>query len=75
MYGNLHDRSGNGNNAQQIGLAYSYFLSKRSGIYVAAGLLDNRNRTDFSLNGAQYSGVPVTPGATARGIIGMTHKF
>ncbi|NKJ49261.1 porin [Burkholderia sp. SG-MS1] len=76
MYGYLHDRTGNGNNAQQIGLAYSYFLSKRSSIYVAAGLVDNRNQADFTLNGAQYSGVPVTPGATARGIIiGMTQKF
>lgn len=76
MYGYLHDRSGKGNNAQQIGLAYEYFLSKRSIIYAAAGLIDNRNQASYELKGTEYSGIPVLPGATARGIvIGLTHKF
>ncbi|MDR5839037.1 porin [Caballeronia sp. LZ034LL] len=76
MYGYLHDRSGNGNNAQQVGLGYMYFLSKRSTLYALAGLVDNRNQATHGLEGTEYSGIPVTPGATARGIIiGMTHKF
>ncbi|MBN3811242.1 porin [Paraburkholderia sp. Ac-20347] len=76
MYGYLHDRTGNGNNAQQVGLSYEYFLSKSSLIYMAAGLIDNRNQAAYTLNGTEYSGIEVTPGATARGIIiGLTHKF
>ncbi|MBF5010578.1 porin [Burkholderia pseudomultivorans] len=76
MYGYLHDRTGKGNNAQQVGLSYEYFLSKASILYVAAGLIDNRNQATYTLNGTEYSGVAVTPGATARGVIvGLTHKF
>lgn len=76
MYGYLHDRSGKGNNAQQVGLGYMYFLSKRSTLYALAGLVDNRNQATHGLEGTEYSGIAVTPGATARGIIiGMTHKF
>ncbi|TDG10544.1 porin [Paraburkholderia guartelaensis] len=76
MYGYLHDRTGKGNNAQQFGLSYEYFLSKSSLIYAAAGLIDNRNEAAYTLNGTEYSGIEVTPGATARGIIiGLTHKF
>ncbi len=76
LYGYLHDRTGNGNNAQQFGLAYEYLLSKSSILYVAAGLIDNRRRAAYGLNGTEYSGVDVTPGATARGVIvGLTHKF
>lgn len=76
MYGYLHDRSGKGNNAQQVGLAYMHFLSKRSIIYALAGLVDNRNQATYGLQGTEYSGIPVTPGATARGfVIGVTHKF
>ncbi|HDR9286896.1 TPA: porin [Burkholderia multivorans] len=76
LYGYLHDRTGSGNNAQQFGLAYEYLLSKSSILYVAAGLMDNRRRAAYGLNGTEYSGVDVTPGATARGVIvGLTHKF
>ncbi|WP_206957772.1 porin [Trinickia acidisoli] len=76
MYGYLHDRSGRGDNAQQLGLSYEYFLSKSSMIYVAAGLIDNRNQAAYTLKGTEYAGIAVTPGATARGIIiGLTHKF
>ena len=57
-------------------LAYEYLLSKSSILYVAAGLIDNRRRAAYGLNGTEYSGVDVTPGATARGVIvGLTHKF
>ncbi|WP_027212637.1 porin [Burkholderia sp. WSM2232] len=76
MYGYLHDRSGKGNNAQQVGVGYMYFLSKRSTLYALAGLVDNRNQATHGLEGTEYSGIPVTPGATARGvIIGLMHKF
>lgn len=76
MYGYAHDRSGQGNNAQQIGLLYEYFLSKRTILYTAAGLIQNRNKAEYTLDGTQYSGIAVVPGAYARGVIvGMTHKF
>jgi len=76
MYGYLHDRSGKGNNAQQGGLAYMYFMSKRTTLYALAGLVDNRNQATYGLQGTEYSGISVTPGATARGIIiGIEHLF
>ncbi|GLU31985.1 porin [Trinickia caryophylli] len=76
MYGYAHDRTGQGNNAQQIGLMYAYFVSKTTILYAAAALIQNRNQADYTLNGTQYSGIAVAPGAYARGVIvGMTHKF
>jgi predicted porin len=76
MYGYAHDRTGNGNNAQQVGLAYAYFLSKSTILYGAAGFIQNRNKADFSLNGTEYSGIDVVPGSNARGaILGLIHKF
>lgn len=75
-YAYAHDRTGQGNNAQQVGLAYEYALSKSTVLYCAAGLIQNRNQADFGLSGTEYSGVTVTPGAYARGVIlGMSHKF
>ncbi len=44
MYGFAHDRSGKGNDAQQIGLVYEYFLSKATSLYAAAGLIDNNKQ-------------------------------
>lgn len=76
MYGYAHDRTGHGNNAQQIGLIYEYYLSKATVLYTAAGLIQNRNQAQYTLDGTQYSGIAVEPGAYARGVIvGMTHKF
>lgn len=76
FYGYLHDRTGNGNNAQQVGLAYEYFLSKRSMIYAAGSFIQNRHQAAYTLNGTEYSGVSVLPGSNARGIIiGLSHKF
>ncbi|SAL85911.1 gram-negative porin domain protein [Caballeronia arvi] len=76
MYGYAHDRSGQGKNAQQIGLTYEYFLSKATNLYVAAGLIDNHDHANYTLNGTQYTGIPTSPGAYARGVVlGMTHKF
>ncbi|SAK96180.1 gram-negative porin domain protein [Caballeronia pedi] len=76
MYGYAHDRTGQGNDAQQIGLVYEYFLSKATSLYAAAGLIQNHGQAAYTLDGTQYSGIPVAPGAYARGVvIGMTHKF
>ncbi|GLU31975.1 porin [Trinickia caryophylli] len=76
MYGYAHDRLGQGNNAQQIGLTYSYSLSKRTTLYGSAGFLQNRNQARFTLNGTGYTGLAVTPGANTRGVIlGMLHRF
>lgn len=76
LYGFARDNTGHGNGGQQLGMLYQYTLSKRTGLYSAAGLLQNRNQAQFTLDGTQYSGIPGAPGAYVRGInFGITHKF
>ncbi|HYS62698.1 MAG TPA: porin [Paraburkholderia sp.] len=76
MYGYAHDREGQGNNAQQVGLTYAYSLSKRTTLYGSAGFIQNRNQARFTLNGTGYTGLAVAPGADTRGVIvGMVHRF
>ena len=76
MYGYAHDQTGKGNNAQQVGLTYSYSLSKLTTLYSSAGFIQNRNRAQFTLNGTGYTGIAVAPGADTRGVvIGMLHRF
>jgi predicted porin len=76
MYGYAHDRTGQGNNAQQVGLTYEYFLSKATTLYAATGFIQNRNEADFTLNGTSYAGVTVAPGSNTRGVtLGMVHSF
>ncbi|MEX3948772.1 porin [Paraburkholderia sp. EG287B] len=76
MYGYVHDRTGKGNNAQQIGMTYEHYLSKRTTLYASAGFINNRNQASFTLNGTAYGGVTVAPGSNTRGVIlGMVHTF
>jgi predicted porin len=76
MFGYAHDRLGQGNNAQQIGVTYSYSLSKRSTLYGSAGFIQNRNQAKFTLNGTGYTGLAVAPGTDSRGVVvGMVHRF
>lgn len=76
MYGYVHDRTGNGNNAQQVGMTYEHYLSKRTTLYASAAFINNRNKAAFTLNGTSYAGVAVAPGSNTRGaIIGIVHKF
>ncbi|APA87612.1 porin [Paraburkholderia sprentiae WSM5005] len=76
MYGYLHDRTGKGNNAQQLGLLFEYALSKSTELYTAAGFLQNRNQAAYTLSGTAYSGLAVTPGTDTRGVgVGLVHKF
>ncbi|WP_267845513.1 porin [Robbsia betulipollinis] len=76
MYGYAHDKTGNGNNAQQVGLTYEYFVSKAVTVYGSTSFLQNRNRAQFAINGTAYTGIPVAPGADARAImVGMLHRF
>lgn len=76
MYGYAHDRTGAGNNAQEVGLINEYFRSQATELYAAAGFIQNRNKADFSLNGTAYSGLTVAPGADMLGVIvGFVHKF
>jgi predicted porin len=76
MYGYAHDRTGAGNNAQELGLIDEYFLSKATELYAAAGFIQNRNQAEYTLDGTAYSGLPVMPGADTRGVtIGLVHKF
>lgn len=76
MYGYAHDRLGRGNNAQQIGVTYSYSLSKRTTLYGSAGFIQNRNQATYTLNGTGYTGLAVAPGTDSRGVIvGMVHRF
>jgi len=76
MYGYAHDRTGAGDNAQQIGLTYEHYLSVRTTLYASAGFINNRNKAAFTLNGTSYAGVTVAPGSNTRGaILGIVHKF
>ncbi|MFM0417694.1 porin [Paraburkholderia aromaticivorans] len=76
MYGYAHDRTGAGNNAQQLGLLYEYALSKSTELYTAAGFIQNRHQAKYTLSGTAYSGLPITPGTDTRGIgVGLVHKF
>lgn len=76
MYGYVHDRTGSGNNAQQIGMTYEHYLSKRTTLYASAAFINNRNKAAFTLNGTAYAGVTVAPGSNTRGaILGIVHKF
>jgi predicted porin len=76
MYGFLNDRTGAGNNAQQIGLTYEHYLSKRTTLYASAGFIQNRNKAAFTLNGTSYQEPAGVPGADTRGaVVGMVHVF
>lgn len=76
MYAYAHDQRGLGNNAQQVGVVYEYSLSRRTKVYGALGIIQNRNQAAYSLNGTAYSGVTVAPGAFARGIMfGIANRF
>jgi predicted porin len=76
MYGYVHDRTGAGDNAQQVGLLFEYALSKATELYTAAGFIQNRNQAQYTLSGTAYSGLTITPGTDTRGIgVGLVHKF
>ncbi|WP_347558765.1 porin [Robbsia sp. KACC 23696] len=76
MYAYEHDRTGQGNNAQQVGLTYEYLLSTRTTLYGAAGFIQNRSKAAFTLTGTNYAGVAVSPGANTRGVtLGIVHRF
>ncbi len=76
MYGYAHDKLGNGNNAQQVGLTYTYSLSKRTTLYGSAAFLQNQNQAAYALNGTGYQGPVVTPGTDSRGVgIGIVQRF
>lgn len=72
-----HDKSGQGNNAQQAGAMYDYAFSKRTNLYAAAAWIGNKRQATFAMNGATTAGVPVAyPGATVRGLqVGIVHRF
>lgn len=76
LYGYARDRSGQGESGQQLGLLYQYKLSKRTELYSASGILQNRNQAQYTLDGTQYSGIAGAPGAWVRGInFGIAHHF
>jgi predicted porin len=76
LVGFADDRSGQGNDGQQVGLLYQHILSKRTQLYSAFGYLQNRNEGQFTLDGTQYKGITGAPGHDVKGInFGITHKF
>ncbi|WP_246792406.1 porin [Burkholderia perseverans] len=76
LYGYAHDRTGHANNAQQVGVTYEHYLSKRTTLYASAAFIQNRHLAQFTLNGTAYGGIAVAPGSNTRGVIlGMVHTF
>ncbi|MCS0631146.1 porin [Telluria mixta] len=76
MVGDARDCTGRGNGGRQLGLLYQYHLSRRTELYSAAGILQNRNQAQFTLDGTQYAGIPGAPGAFVRGMnLGIAHHF
>ncbi|QBR04151.1 porin (plasmid) [Paraburkholderia pallida] len=76
-YAYAHDKTSQGNNADQVGLMYEYDLSKRTNFYGALSFLRNRNEASYTLAGAANPGLPLAyPGADARGVqLGIVHRF
>jgi predicted porin len=60
------------NDAQQWGLGYVYWLSKRSNLYATASRIDNKGAATFVVPG----GAPIAAGGTSTGVeFGMRHSF
>jgi predicted porin len=76
-YTYLRDRSGGDNNADQLSVACEYDVSKRALLYASAGWLRNRGQGEFTLRGANVTGLaPSWPGASMRGVqFGMIDRF
>ena len=76
-YGALSDKTGNDNDASQIGLLYQRIMSKRTVIYAGISKIDNRNNASFTLNGSAVAGQPVAyPGADPQALqLGIRHSF
>jgi predicted porin len=76
-YAYLRDTTAAHNNADQFGLEYQHYLSKRTFLYVDGGYLQNRHNATFTLNGATVAGLPADyPGAPIKGIqFGVEHRF
>ena len=79
IFGNFQQsKLENGAKGNGYSLAYSYSLSKRTNIYVAAATIKNNNRGVFSISSA---GSSVVPPATALGsdplayTVGVRHSF
>jgi predicted porin len=76
-YTYLHDETGQGDNASQVGALYTYSLSRRTNLYSALSFLQNRGQASYRLAGSANAGLPLAyPGADARGFqLGMVHRF
>jgi predicted porin len=76
-YGALSDNTGNGNNANEIGLLYQKFLGKNTVIYAALSKVNNHNLASFTLNGSAVAGEPVAyPGADPQAAqLGLRYSF
>ncbi|MCP2091738.1 UNVERIFIED_ORG: putative porin [Paraburkholderia sediminicola] len=76
-YAYVRDMTTAHNSADQFGVEYQHFLSKRTFVYVDGGYLRNRRNATFTLNGATVAGLPADyPGAPIRGIqFGIQHRF
>jgi predicted porin len=60
------------NDAQQWGLGYVYWFSKRSNLYATASRIDNKGTATFVVPG----GAPITAGGKSTGAeFGMRHSF
>ena len=60
------------NDAQQWGLGYVYWLSKRSNLYATVARIDNKSAATFAIPG----GSPIAAGGNSTGAeFGVRHSF
>jgi len=76
-YGDLTDRTGAGNHANQVGMLYQHFFNADTAVYFGLTKLQNHNQARFTLDGSAVAGEPVAfPGADPQAVqLGLRYWF
>lgn len=72
---NVDDRGAKNHDATQFGIAYGYYLSKRTTLYVDYGKVNNRNDANYALTGAISQATLDSKGDSDAVHAGIRHVF
>lgn len=72
---NVDDRGAQNRDATQFGIAYGYYLSKRTTLYVDYGKVNNRNGAGYALTGATSQAGLDKKGDSDAMHVGIRHLF